>query len=71
MNILRAERDDVQNKARICEWDLMVLCKDHCCLQASFGRLTLRFINLQARISEEHPDFQLIRVQDCGASFQI
>jgi hypothetical protein len=35
---LRVERDEAQNKARISERDLMVLCKDHRRLQASFGR---------------------------------
>jgi hypothetical protein len=48
---LCAKRDEAQNRARIWERDLMILYKDHRRLQASFNRLTLRFIDLQARIS--------------------
>jgi hypothetical protein len=63
---LHVERDDSQNRARIWERDLMILRKDHRRLQASFGRLTLRFTDLQARISEEHPGFPIIRVRQRG-----
>jgi hypothetical protein len=63
---LRAERDEVQNRARIWERDLMILRKDHRRLQASFSRLTLWFTDLQGRISKEHPGFSIVRVQDHG-----
>jgi hypothetical protein len=33
-------------------------------LQASFSRLILQFTNLQARIQENHPEFQVWRVPD-------
>ena len=66
VNILHAERNDVQNKAEICERDLMILCKDLCRQQAAFGRLILQFTNLQARILEEHPGFPFIRVRHHG-----
>jgi hypothetical protein len=65
---LHGERDEAQNRARIWERDLMILCKDHRRLQASFSRLTLRFTDLQARILEEHPEFPIIRVRGHGPS---
>jgi hypothetical protein len=63
---LCAERDDTQKRARIWERDLMILHKDHRRLHASFGRLILQFTDLQARISEEHLSFPIVRVRHCG-----
>jgi hypothetical protein len=56
---LRREKDEVQKSARIWERDLLILCRDHCHLQASFNRLILWFTDLQARIQEDHPKFQI------------
>jgi hypothetical protein len=54
---LHHERDDAQNSVRIWERDLLVLRGDHCKLQDNFGKLTIRFSDLQLRIQEAHPDF--------------
>jgi hypothetical protein len=59
---LRRERDEAQNNTKIWERDLLVLRGDHRLLQASYQRLLLRFANLQYRIQQEHPDFQVSRV---------
>jgi hypothetical protein len=57
---LHREKDEVQISAQIWERDLLTLCGDHCHLQASLSRLTLQFTDLQARIQEDHPEFQII-----------
>ena len=54
---LCVERDEVQNRAKIWEQDLMVPCVDYHHFQDSFNRLTLRFIDLQVRIQECYPNF--------------
>jgi hypothetical protein len=56
------ERDEAQNNTRIYERDLLVLRGDHRLLQASHQRQLLRFADLQYRIQQEHPDFQVSRV---------
>jgi hypothetical protein len=63
--ILHRKRNAAQNSARIWERDLLILYRDHPLLQASFKRLPVQFIDLQARIQEDHHDFQLWRVLDC------
>jgi hypothetical protein len=61
---LHWKKDEAQNITKIWKQDLLILCEDHCLLQASFSRLTIKFIDLQARIQEDHPDFQLWKVPD-------
>jgi hypothetical protein len=57
--MLRRERNEAQNSARIWERDLLVLRLDHRKLQDSFGKLTTRFSDLQLRIRAAHPDFPI------------
>ena len=59
---LHRERDEMQISAQIWERDLLILCGDHYCLQASL--IALQFIDLQARIQEDHLEFQIWRVLD-------
>jgi hypothetical protein len=64
VDTLRWKNDEAQNSTRIWKRNLLVLHEDHRLLQASHNKLILRFADLQFRIQQDHPNFQVSRMPD-------